>query len=139
VQLTTMSRLGEEGGQGHRPRSVIRGLDRVLVVSKLHDPTEWMGEPPRDSAVVSTTTSWTRCASAVTAPRAVAPKPMTTAVTRRAVVAGRAASSHGVQHRAVAGELVVLVEDVQADAPSRVQWFIASNAIRVSRGRSRAG
>ena len=39
----------------------------------------------------------------------------------------------GVQHRAVAGELVVLVEHMQAEGAVEVQWFIASKAIRVSR------
>ncbi len=51
----------------------------------------------------------------MTAPRAVAPKPITTALSPAAVVARGAGQGEGVQHRAVAGQLVVAVEDVQAD------------------------
>ena len=47
--------------------------------------TEWIGEPTAATPLfVSTWTSWIPCASsAVTAPRAVAPNLITTAVSRR--------------------------------------------------------
>ena len=48
------------------------------------------------------------------------------------VVAGGSRDLHGVEHGAVAGKLVVLVEHVQAEGTVAFQWFIASNAISVS-------
>ena len=51
-----------------------------------------------------------------------------------AEVPGSASQLQGMQHGAVAGELVVHVEHVQAEgAVGGVQWFIASQAIMVSR------
>ena len=67
------------------------------------------------------------------APRAVAPKLITAALSAAAVVPAEPEQRERVQDRAVAGQLVVLVEHVDAESPSRVQWFIASNAISVTR------
>ena len=58
-----------------------------------------------------------RAFSAVTAPRAVAPKPSDHGAEPAAVVAGRTRDRQGVQHRAVSGELVVLVEDMELERP----------------------
>ena len=88
MQLTMMSFSARKAASGTRPRSVIdvAGRRRVRVVVELHgSATEWIGEPTAATPrLVSTATSWTPCAlSAVTAPRAVAPKPITTALSRR--------------------------------------------------------
>ena len=87
VQLTTMSLSARNGASGTRPRSVMTSLrnGRVASWSNCAMRTEWMGEPTAATPrLVSTRTSWTPWAfSAVTAPRAVAPKPITTALSRR--------------------------------------------------------
>ena len=120
TQLTTMSCSARNAASGH---SAVVGERAGCAVgssvswSKCTMRTEWIGEPTAATPrLVRTSTSCTPCAlSAVTAPRAVAPKPMTAALQPPAVVAGRPDQLQGVQHRAVAGQLVVLVEHVQAE------------------------
>ena len=87
VQLTTMSLSARNGASGTRPRSVMTSLRNGALSSWSNCAirTEWMGEPTAATPrLVSTWTSWMPWAlRAVTAPRAVAPKPMTTALRRR--------------------------------------------------------
>ena len=88
TQLTTMSCSARKPASGTRPPSVSArssGSGSSGVVLELHDRVEWIGEATAaTSRWVRTSTSWTPCAfSAVTAPRAVAPKPMTAARSRR--------------------------------------------------------
>ena len=75
------------GASGTRPSSVMTWLRWVSSVSwsNWRIRTEWMGEPTAATPrFVSTATSCTPWAfRAVTAPRAVAPKPITTARSRR--------------------------------------------------------
>ena len=134
--------LGEEPAEGGClpcpgcARSCDAGRPGCSSWSKSTIVAEWIGEPtvlrPR---AVRTSTSWIPWAfSAVTAPRACRAEADHHRSQPAAVVPGRPDQLQGVQHRAVAGQLVVLVEDVQAErtvAPG--QWFIASKAIMVSR------
>ena len=82
---------------------------------------------------VSTVTSEMPSAvSAVTAPRAVAPK-LITAARKRGPYNPVVPQLQGMQHRAVAREFVVHVEDVHVKVAVGLPVFIASQAIRVSR------
>ena len=79
--------FGEERRQRHPAPFVMTWLRNGALSSWSNWAirTEWIGDPTAATPrLVSTWTSWMPWAfSAVTAPRAVAPKPMTTAVSRR--------------------------------------------------------
>ena len=83
TQLTMMSCSPRKRGSGTRPCGVAAWLTRVVEssLSKWIMRTEWMGEATAATCRwVRTSTSFTPIAlRAVTAPRAVAPNPMTTA------------------------------------------------------------
>src|SRR6478735_7630972 len=118
VQLTTMSLSARNGASGTLPRSVMTWLRKGASSSWSNCTmfTEWMGAPTAATPrLVSTWTSWMPCAfSAVTAPRRGAeanhdgaqPAP---------VVPGGTCQRQRVQDRAVAGQLIVFVEHVQAE------------------------
>ena len=118
VQLTTMSFSARYPAERHPPAvgDHVAEVRRLGVVVELPDQHRWIGEPTAATPrLVSTATSWTPCAlRAVTAPRGGRAEPDHHGTEASPVVAGGAGQLEGLEHRAVAGELVVLVEHVQA-------------------------